>query len=242
MFVLAIETSTSQGSVAIAKIEQSRCTLLFSKSWLRQKSHGELVTPAIEDALNSTGLQITAIDAFGVSNGPGSFTGIRVGINTIKSLAYALDKPIYVFNSLELLAAATPVNKTKISLVALINAHKSQCYTAVYRPSPSGWRVSKKPQALTVDKLEKTVSSPHICVGEGYDFFASSFSKSLSRKLLRDGLLADYPSAVTIVQIIALSKKHPKPKSWKDIEPLYIRSSEAEEKLKVGLLKPLPEY
>src|SRR5690606_26966414 len=143
------------------------------------------------------GISLEEIDAYGVGVGPGSFTGVRVGLNTIKTLAYANDKPVYTFNSLELLVSAIPIFKTKSvqknSTVALINAHKSQCYVAIYKPSPKGWKLSTKPQAMTIEKIEKIIRTPHLCVGEGFNFFSERFSKTLSKRLVRSVFTNDYP-------------------------------------------------
>ncbi len=242
MLLLALETSTSQGSIALAKIDDKKSSLVFSKTWLRQKSHGELIVPAIEEALRESDLSLEALDAFAVDIGPGSFTGIRVGLNTIKTLSYAIEKPIYAFNSLELLAYGVPYYSTKTPVLALINAHKSQCYASTFQPLKHGWKTSIKPQALTVEQLEKLIRSKHVCVGEGFDFFAANFSKSFSKRLIRHNFLNDRPSAITMVQIFADRQKQLRPKSWNDISALYIRGSEAEEKLKAGTLKPLPEF
>lgn len=240
MFVLALETSTTQGSVALAEVDKNLCRFLFYKLWYRQKSHGEIVVSAIDEAFKMSQVHPEQLDACLISKGPGSFTGIRVGFSAIKPIAYNSNLPIYTANSLLLLASQ--VSKQKLPVLSMINAHKSQCYVASFKPTARGLTPILKPQAVSPEKLEKKIKSPHICVGDGYDIFKDQLSPRLKKCLIREPLLTDSPNAQTLIQLLAKSPKSLQKSNWKALEPLYIRGSEAEEKLKSGLLRPLPEY
>lgn len=239
MILLGVETSTLQGSVALGKINAGKIEILFSKKWLRHRSHGELLTSSIEEALSLSEINIESVDGFCFSQGPGSFTGIRVGISAIKTLSYALKKPVFALSSLETLAHQVSPGKT--SLLALINAHKNQCYMSAFSATTTGWKTVIKPKALTLPALEKLVRKKFLCVGDGFDVFSPSMSKGLKSRLNRRADLKDYPEAETLVRYFLMNHKKHKPLSWNSLEALYIRGSEAEEKLKSGLLKPLPE-
>lgn len=244
MLILAIETATQQGSLALGDVSADSCEILISKTWIRKNSHGELVTPNIEEVLETAGFSLNQIDAFAVDVGPGSFTGIRVGLNIVKSFAYALgSKPVYTFNSLEILAHSVPLFcLSKTPIFAMINAHKSQCYVASFTPTKKSLKIKIKPQAMTLDKLEKTIKTKHVCIGEGYFSFEADLNKALKTKLMRFSDLSNYPLASTMIQLLNKNYKKSRPKTWTELEALYIRGSEAEEKLKAGTLKPLPEY
>ena len=101
MFTLALDTSTSQGGVAVLEGER----VLSRIVWSREKSHSEFLTPNIETCLRDAGLEVRALDRIAVGRGPGSFTGIRVAINAARALAYALSKPVFTFDTMEILAA-----------------------------------------------------------------------------------------------------------------------------------------
>lgn len=239
MILLGVETSTLQGSVALGKMNEGKIEILFSKKWLRHRSHGELLTSSIEEALNLSEISIESVDGFCFSRGPGSFTGIRVGISAVKAFSYALEKPVYALSSLETLAHQVSPEKTP--LLALINAHKNQCYASTFLATAKGWKTAIKPKALTLPALEKLIRKKFLCVGDGFDVFFPSMSKGLKSRLNRRIELKNYPEAETLVRYFLANHKKHKPLSWNSLEALYIRGSEAEEKLRSGLLKPLPE-
>lgn len=242
MLILSIETSTPQGGVAVGTLSPNgQLDVLFAKSWLRQRSHGELLTSSIEEALATSGFQLSQVDLVAVSHGPGSFTGIRVGLNAAKTLCYSLKKPAVSFSSLELLAAQAP--SSKLDLLTIVNAHKNQCYAALFKATPKGgWKYSIKPRAVTVDALESLIKRKCLCVGDGYSVFAERLSPRLKARLSRENAFSDFPSAATLVRLAAMTYKKRKPVDWDSLKPLYIRGSEAEEKLMSGALKPLPEF
>lgn len=244
MILLGVETSTLQGSVAVGRLvadpQKIRIEVLFSKKWLRQRSHGELLTASIEEALKYSDITFENLNGFCLSIGPGSFTGIRVGMTAVKTLGYALEKPIYSFSSLDTLAQQVPPERK--SLLTLVNAHKSQVYAAKFTATKNKWKQVMKPSALTPDLLEKHIRTKILCVGDGYSALVEKLSKGLKSRLVRDSNLKDHPEAETLVRHALQNLDSVKPVSWKSIEALYIRGSEAEEKLKSGTLKPLPEF
>lgn len=242
MTVLAIETATLSGSVAIGRIAGNLSEVHFSKQWLRQRSHGELLTASLEEAFTVTGIAAKDIDLLCLDVGPGSFTGVRVGLATMKALGYGLNKPILAFSSLQILAEQVPLIQAKMPLICLLNAHKSQMYAAKFIVGSRGWRNSLRPQAIDQETLQKWVTGKSLCVGEGYKTFAESFGPRLKSRLVRALELMDYPSATTMVRLAAKGSWQKKTISWDQLEALYIRGSEAEEKLKAGVLKPLPSF
>src|SRR4051812_41009503 len=103
MFLLSVETTSSQGSLSLTKID-SKHQLLASQSWDKKSSHSEIITQELTAALQEARLTLDELTHFAVDVGPGSFTGIRVGLNLIRTLGYALEKEIRAFSSLEVLA------------------------------------------------------------------------------------------------------------------------------------------
>ena len=95
--ILNLETATTVCSVSLAKDGE----LLAFKEINGDYSHAENLTLFIEDVFKQAGLKLNTIDAVAVSKGPGSYTGLRIGVSTAKGLCYSLDKPLIAINTLE---------------------------------------------------------------------------------------------------------------------------------------------
>ncbi len=207
--------------------------LLANRSWLREKSHSELVTSTILDCLLEAKLKIENVERIAVGRGPGSFTGIRIAINAARALAYSLDVPLFAFDTNEILAAAVPsVTPTakQTPLLTVVNAHKNLLYSALHTFEDGAWVKRDGPAAWTIEEIEKQIQVPHLCVGDGYIEFENLFPPGLKSNLLRDKTILDYPSAEALARL-SLGKSA-RPLVWKELQPLYIRASEAEEKLR----------
>ena len=103
MIVLAIDTCGSSGSVALGRIESGAATVL-AQTELAGKTYSAQLVPAIRAMLSAEGIDLATLEAIVAVNGPGSFTGIRVGLSTAKGLAEALQVPIVTVSRLEVLA------------------------------------------------------------------------------------------------------------------------------------------
>ena len=90
MKILAISCSTNFGSIAVGENQK----ILEKIEWERAQSHGELVTPYLQEITEKVGWDFSEIDLIAVDKGPGSFTGVRVAINSVKALAYSFETPI----------------------------------------------------------------------------------------------------------------------------------------------------
>ena len=134
--ILQIETGTKVCSVAVA-IDGN---VAACKQVDQRNIHAEVITLYIDELLNATGLKYTELDAIAVSCGPGSYTGLRIGISTAKGLCYALDKPLISVETLEAMAggliAATALNiNDKMLLCPMIDARRMEVYTALFDSS-----------------------------------------------------------------------------------------------------------
>jgi tRNA threonylcarbamoyladenosine biosynthesis protein TsaB len=225
MILLALETSTTRGGVAVLK-DTSTLALI---EWERGKSHSELLTSAIETALAKAAISLRDIDVFAVDHGPGSFTGIRVGINAARAFGFAEHKPVIGLSSLEVLAAATPIGDTP--LVCLLNAHKNLLYLATFAVNSGSWQMTRSPLACSIADLEGVITTPHLCVGEGFVVYHKYFSKTLSDRLIRQSSLSDQPLALALGQAAKTKFIGNSTFDWNQAVPLYLRVSEAEEKL-----------
>ena len=129
-FILHIETSTKNCSVSIAKSGE-----LISLKEINNGaySHAEMLHPLIKEALLESKLTIKEIEAIAVGKGPGSYTGLRIGVSAAKGLCFANDIPLISINSLEILAHSTTIDKGYI--IPMIDARRMEVYSAIYDES-----------------------------------------------------------------------------------------------------------
>ena len=222
MKILALEASTILASVAVIIDGQ----LAVEESSDRQRYHSEFLNPAVQSVLQKSNLKLQDINIFAVGKGPGSFTGIRVACNIGKSFAESLQKKMVAVDSLTLLAVEAGSNEP---VLCMINAYKNMIYLAVIHNG--NFLIS--PQAVKVLELEAflsgyKISTPILCVGDGYIAYEKLFSPSLKSRLFRDSNFSDYPMAKTLGSIADLEAKNGQTIVWNLCIPLYIRASEAE--------------
>lgn len=165
--ILQIETATTACSVAIA----ANGVVIHSKQINQRNIHAEVITLFIDELLKQAGLQYTDLDAVAVSSGPGSYTGLRIGISTAKGLCFAAEKPLIAVETLEAMAdgigsvyADIPAGSL---LCPMIDARRMEVYTALF--NTAGERV--KPTAAEIidensfaDELKHT---PVVFFGDG---------------------------------------------------------------------------
>ena len=144
MYILAIDTATTTCSVAVTSD-----TTLLGEVLLHEQHHSERIISLIDRLLTETALTRRDIDCIAVAVGPGSFTGLRVGISTAQGLAFALDRPVIGVPSLEILARqAIPAEH----ICPMLEAGKGQVYTCLFAATRQG-------------VLEKTISETVIEAG-----------------------------------------------------------------------------
>lgn len=131
MRVIGIETSGTVGSVALVDGEGR---VLGEETFEKGLRHGQALVPALERVLARAGVEKRAIDAVAVGIGPGSYTGLRVGIAAARSVAYALEKPLLGVPSFDAIAAALPpeIHAGRASVVVAEDARRDHVYVGRY--------------------------------------------------------------------------------------------------------------
>ncbi len=132
--LLHIDTATEHASICLSNNSE---VMGYAEN-TDPKSQGSFLQPAIQQLFQNTSYQLSDIDAICVSNGPGSYTGLRVGLASAKGLCFALNKPLITLNTLQIMAAAAITNLLKYESVdsylfcPLIDARRMEVFTAVY--------------------------------------------------------------------------------------------------------------
>src|ERR1700681_1714887 len=130
MHVLALDTTTRAGSLALVDEDRS----VEEVSGDPSRPHAEQLPGGILALLGRHGLAMSDVDVFAVASGPGSFTGLRIGIATIQGLAFATSRPVVAVSALEALAHAASADLAPGALVAAwIDAHRHEVFAALYR-------------------------------------------------------------------------------------------------------------
>ena len=127
MKVIGIETSGTIGSVALA----SEGSVLAERYFEKGLRHGRELVPSLEEILSQQGLKIEEVDLISVSIGPGSYTGLRVGVMAAKALAFAMNKPLIGVPTLDVLAENAP--KEAEYVAPIVDAKRSEVYTSLYK-------------------------------------------------------------------------------------------------------------
>src|SRR5690242_9934805 len=132
MLILALDTATPTGSVAV--LRDGRLAGVVSTS--TDETYSSRLFRQLEFLLGELSLKVSQFDVFAVAAGPGSFTGLRVGIAAVKGWAEVFSKPIVAVSGLEAVAAQARFNDNWIASV--LDARRGQIYAALYRESPAG--------------------------------------------------------------------------------------------------------
>jgi len=155
MRILALETSAKACSAAVTEDGQVAASS-FQCSGL---THSRTLMPIVEAMLKNAGLTAADCDAVAVANGPGSFTGIRIGIAAAKGLAFALDKPAVGVSTLE--AMAVPLSHLDAVVICAMDARRGQIYNALFRVR-GGRRYRLSPdRAISLEELAKELKGPN---------------------------------------------------------------------------------
>ena len=213
MLALALTSSTARASIGLYSPHET----VSERTNDDPKKHSEFVNPALQEIMQESGKSWAQVDVIAVDGGPGSFTGVRVGINLARTLSYTLKKPVVQISSLSVLLEEAPGDHD----LALINAYKNMVFYSVKKGS-----TESLPAVVSAVDLEKTLQDqlPLNCVGEGFEVYQSIWSPALTWNPRN----IQFPNSKTLAKI-AFSKKNLWTKDWKSLIPLYIRASAAEE-------------
>ncbi|MFN0158939.1 MAG: tRNA (adenosine(37)-N6)-threonylcarbamoyltransferase complex dimerization subunit type 1 TsaB [Bacteroidota bacterium] len=167
MRLLGIETSTSVCGAAVAVDQKIVSMVEFDEKYV----HAEKLLTCIEQALESAGIAPALLDGIAVSIGPGSFTGLRIGLSVAKGLAFSLDKPIVAVPTLEALAYRVideDIIDQSESVLAVLDARRNEVYCQLFEATSQDLKTVWEPRDVIVSELISQLADRRVVViGDG---------------------------------------------------------------------------
>ena len=223
MFSLALETSGRVGSVALARDG----VVVGERSYPHGLMHAAAIVPMIDELFREHGLKPADAGHIYVSIGPGSFTGLRVGVTLAKTLAYSTGAKLVAVPSVRVLAENAPVEAERVAIV--LDAKRGQIFTATYERDASGEWVEREPARL--DRLTEVVARsprPLHLLGDGLPFHRDSIADAPGVLMTDESTWQ--ASAATVARLGAQMAARGEFTEAFKLEPTYVRLAEAEEK------------
>ena len=225
MKILGIDTSTPIGSIALIDGDN----LVAEHTLNIVQAHSSRLMPAIDSVLKWGDITADALDGCAVGIGPGSFTGIRIGVATIKSVCYALDKPIVGVSTLE--AIAYNLRSTNGVICPLLDARRSEIYGTVFRGGTEWQRLSEDlclPVDAFLDQLgeataQRRVSTPFNFLGDGLLTYGNVIRERLGERAHFADPIFNVPRGATIAHLGAQRLQHDDTDSYWTLVPNYVR-------------------
>ena len=217
MKILAIDTSSKFLNIALGEND----FIVIEESHLLDRQHSALLVPKVKELLEKCNSSIGDIDAFVVGLGPGSFTGLRIGVSSIKGFGIATKKPCIGVASID--ALAMNAGGEKATIVPVIDAKRKQVYSAIYKRKNGSISKASGYFLLTVDVLMKKIKGPAVFLGDGIDLY-----KEKMRRLDRNAIFLDgeywYPKASSLIKLGFKNIKRRRKQDLSRLKPLYIYS------------------
>lgn len=223
-YILAIETTTHTCSIALIKDGQP---------WIirqddQTNGHAQQITLFIQEVMATAQLELSALTAIAISQGPGSYTGLRIGLSTAKGLCYALGKPLLAVDSLQALAwgakAVFKTPKPKVGYVSMMDARRMDAYVGLYnaelKPLTSPYFATLQANSFDSLLLEYGLEA-WILVGDATAKFMELFGEGLPQHLLWSGV--GQPSAKYLGALAQQAWQAGQTQSVAYFEPFYLK-------------------
>jgi tRNA threonylcarbamoyladenosine biosynthesis protein TsaB len=210
--ILNIDTAVDIASLCLAKDEKA---LSIAKNE-SQKDHASWLHIAIKEIFEKNSLDLRSVDAIAVTGGPGSYTGLRIGMATAKGICFALNKPLITLNTLLVMANAAKDESVDL-LCPMIDARRMEVFTAIYTKE---LEIVKDPDAITLNEnsFAEYLSNNNIC------FFGNGSNKFKEIEKSSQAFFSDIKTDAS--SMISLSEKNFAEKKFADLayaEPLYLK-------------------
>lgn len=225
MKILALDSSSNVASVAV----MDGSTLIGEYSTNHKKTHSQTLMPMVEDLLQAVEMDVADIDLFAVSNGPGSFTGLRIGLATAKGLAHACEKPLLGVSTLEAMAYNLPHCAGLV--VPILDARRDQVYTAVYAWRGGALHTHTAPCAVSITELLEILQQTGreaVFLGDGVARFGAQIQDTLGplARFAPGSVALQRASSVAVAAYASYQQSGAR--TCYTVAPVYLRKSQAE--------------
>jgi len=240
MRVLALDSTTRDGSVALLEVSATdgAVTLLDERPGDSARAHAERLPSELTDLLAAHNLRVADIDLFAVAFGPGSFTGLRIGIATMQGFALATGRPLIGVSALEALARSArfsgPVTTPRdgeagTTVAAWMDAYRREVFSNLYRRAPDGsWLEQESPRVdeplATLTRWRAAGFVPAEFIGTGATLYAAEIASIFPAA--RVG--AAPPLAAALASLAAARFRRGESPHPAALQPLYVRRPDAE--------------
>lgn len=174
--ILAIDTATQYASLALSRVD----AVFAEETWFSGRNHTVELAPRIERLLKLANLQVADLTALAVTLGPGSFTGVRIGLAMAKGLALPYRLPVVGIPTLEI--TAYPFKTNGLPVWAIAAAGRGRILAACYSTIDEQWQAFDHPRLTTVEALAAQIDAPVLCAGELDEAAAQTLQRQTDHK------------------------------------------------------------
>lgn len=221
MRILAVDTATPCCSVALAENGEVRAAAVDAGG----VTHSRHLMGLIHGVMASTGWAMAQLDGFAVTHGPGSFTGIRIGMSAVMGLAQAVARPVVGISVLETLA--WPLSQGGQSVCALIDARRTEVYSGVYAWAETGMEILVPEQVAAPERVLKMVPEDCLFVGSGAALYRDRIVAAKGAGARFAPGFQQRPDAA-VVAWLAETRLDTDGGDAADLRPIYLRKSDAQ--------------
>jgi len=221
MKIFAVDTSSAVASAALVDGDKLLCEFTLNNGL----THSQTLMPMVKEVFEKSGLSASDIDLFAVSEGPGSFTGLRIGVTTVKGLAHAANKPVAGVNTLEAMCYNLPFCSYLIS--PIMDARRGEVYNGFYKFKDGKLAEICPPRAIPLSEcLEeiKKMDEKTVFLGDAVPVFHDEIEDRLKDL----ALFAPQGAVAQRAASVAEAAKYKTPQKYNELVPKYLRKSQAE--------------
>ena len=222
--ILALDTATEACSVALTHLSK-----VMHLDELSPRTHTQRILPMIDELLAKANISLEEVDYLAFGRGPGSFTGVRVGIGVAQGLAFGAELPVLAISNLMAMAEQAYQTEGATNVIALIDARMNEVYFAQYQRTEQGWQELVPEQVCAPEKaIEQFMlgDNPTV-VGTGWQAY-SQFSEEKRPLVVSEITL---PSAQYMLELAKIAIAQGKVQQAMEIEPVYLRNEVTWQKL-----------
>ncbi len=222
MRILGIDSSTPDCSVALL----NNGTIVSEQIAAPQPSYSRYLLQMVDQVLKEGKARLSDVDGFAITVGPGSFTGLRVGVSLLKGFVLATEKPFVGINSLE--ALARTVDSPGHPVCPTLDARKSEVYAAVFESQKDALRSILTERAISPEMLCEIIDAPTLFTGSGVERYRELLKESLGDRFMEPETPAKFSTAAGAARLASPLFETQKHFDLNQLQINYIRKSEAE--------------